>query len=125
MSLEQGSFVYIIVRCLVSEYQKCNRLISLIQQLGFPLVIVPVQEEKAERKDEDDEEDIDSVAGLVLDSLSHSLIAPLNILRTGHCVCMNSVNILGLLQHFLSKDRLQLSNLHNLGLDLEKKQNII
>ena len=68
------------------------------------LIIVPVQEKKAKGENQDDEEDVDPVAGLILDSLSHSFIAALDVLGTGHSISVHSFNIISLLQNLLCKD---------------------
>merc|ERR1719239_1380766 len=84
---------------------------------GFS-VIVPVQEEEAERENEQDKENVNPVAGLILNRLSYCFISLLCIFSRIHSLSMHHVQDISLFQYLLSEDSLQLSHFDHLALHL-------
>ena len=82
------------------------------------LWIIPIQKEKTKGENQNYEENVDSVGGLILDGLPHCLVSALDVLCGCDGVCLHQLHTLCLLEDFLSKYVLQLSYLDNLALHL-------
>ena len=81
-------------------------------------LIVPIQEEKRERHDQEEEEHVHPHAGLILDGLAQLLVPVLDVLRRLDGVVVDQVDVVPLLEDLLGEDVLQLGDLDHLVLDL-------